>query len=168
MVRWMWIATLGFCGCTIPVFMDPSYVTEGGRRGAIREAADTFGHDLRWGRIDQATARITSDRRDEFRVIARSLVDRVRLTEFEVESVDLGTMEDEATVHVRYTLYRIPAIQETRVREAQTWRFDRIRRGWFLDPDLELYAADLDSRLIDALGAHEPGTPIAPRGFDLQ
>jgi hypothetical protein len=135
------LGVLFLVGC-IPTWMDPGYMSRAGRTQRVREAADSFGHDFRWGRFEKAAERVHPDRREAFRALATELDGRVRFTGFEIESVELGLVRGEATVSASFTLYRLPSIEETTLRERQQWRFDTVRRRWLLEPNLALYRGD--------------------------
>jgi hypothetical protein len=135
------LGVLFLVGC-IPVWMDPGYMSRAGRTGRVRSAAESFGHDFRWGRFEQAAQRVQPDQRDAFHTLASELDGSVRFTGFEIESIDLGIARGEATVTAAFTLYRLPSVEETTLREHQLWRFDKIRRRWFIEPNLALYRGD--------------------------
>jgi hypothetical protein len=122
--------------------MDPGYMTRAGRASAVRDAAEAFGHDFRWGRFEQATARVHPEQRDAFRKLAAELQGRVRVTGFEIDAIDLGRARGEAFVAATFTLYRLPSIEETTLHDLQIWRFDQVRRAWFVEPNLALYRRD--------------------------
>ena len=135
------IGVLVLVGC-IPAWMDPGYMSRAGRTSRVRDAAESFGYDLRWGRFEEAAKRVKPDQRDAFLSLASELEGNVRFTGFEIESVDVGIARAEASVSVAFTLYRLPSIEETTLREQQHWRFDKIRRRWYIEPNLALYRGD--------------------------
>jgi hypothetical protein len=132
------LGVLFIVGC-IPAWMDPGYMSRAGRIHRVRDAAESFGHDFRWGRFEEAAERVRPEQRDAFRALTGELEGRLRITGFEIESIDLGLARGEATVTAAFTLYRLPSVEETMLRERQRWRFDKLRRRWFIEPDLALY-----------------------------
>jgi hypothetical protein len=102
---------------------------------------ERYGSDLRWGRVDEAAALVHPDRRAAFQRLMAGLTDRLRITSFEVESVDLATDRRTGTALVRYQLYRLPAVVEESRRESLGLR--RALGGWFVEPDLRALANDL-------------------------
>jgi hypothetical protein len=147
------VGMLVLSGC-LPFFMDPSYMSAGGRTGEVRKAADHFGADLRWSRFEQASARVDPEAREAFRSVATQLLGNVRFTGFEIESVELGETRGEATVSVAFTLYVLPLIEEFTIRERQKWYFERSTGQWMLEPDLELYRSQLDGPEIAERPSH--------------
>jgi hypothetical protein len=107
-----------------------------------QEVVERYGTELRWGRMSEAAELVHPDLRPHFQRLMVGQEDRLRITDFEVESVELTTDRLSGTALVRYRLYRLPAVVEESRRELLP-----LRRGWsgawFVEPNLRELANDL-------------------------
>jgi hypothetical protein len=108
-----------------------------------REVVDQYGTDLRWGRVDEAAEAVHPEQRAAFRRLLSGREDRLRMTDFEVESVGLLPDRRSATAFVRYSLYRLPHVVEEPRREEIRLRWLRRRARWYVEPDLTGLALNL-------------------------
>jgi hypothetical protein len=107
-----------------------------------QEVVERYGDELRWGRLPEAAVLVHPDMRPYFQQLMVGQEDRLRITEFQVDSVELATNRMSGTAVVRYRLYRLPAVVEESRRESI-----HLRRGlsgaWYVEPDLRALANDL-------------------------
>ncbi len=132
------LAILVLGGCTLGR-SNPDYLIPSKRAAIVRETAESYGDNLRWGRLQAAVGMVEPDRRAEFLVTLRDANPPLRFTSFEIVTVELGTSRDEVEVLASFRLYRLPNLSERTVRELQVWRFDPDRGRWYVRPDLSLF-----------------------------
>ncbi|MEE9280470.1 MAG: hypothetical protein V3V67_09875 [Myxococcota bacterium] len=132
------LATLVLGGCALGRG-HPDYLIPAKRAAIVRETAESYGDNLRWGRLQAAVGMVEPDRRAEFLAALRDANSPLRFTSFEIVAVELGTSRDEVEVLVSFRLYRLPDLTERTVRELQVWRFDPARGRWYVRPDLSLF-----------------------------
>ncbi len=132
------IAGLLASGCGT---LNPDYLLAGKRKEVIRESAEAYVLDLRWGRLTEARARVVPELRPAFMELFKDSKRPFHFTSVEVVSVDLAEAErSRAEVKVSYELFRPPAIQERRMHEIQKWTYDRETGAWMITPDLKAFS----------------------------
>jgi hypothetical protein len=102
-----------------------------------------YGTDLRWGRIAEAAGSVHPDQRTAFHKLLAGHEERIRMTEFEVESVNLLPDQESAEAIVSFRLYRLPTVVEEPRREVIRMRWERAQDRWYVEPDLMLLAINL-------------------------
>ena len=107
------------------------------RMSQVREAAETFGAFLRWGRVEEAAALLHPDSRAEFLAERHALGRQMRFTDYEVGAAESGEGPDEAFVLVRFRAYRLPRIEEFASRDRQRW--ERENGRWYLRIEVNRY-----------------------------
>jgi hypothetical protein len=110
---------------------------------SARDVAEEYGTDLRWGRVDEAAALVHPNLRSAFQRLLAGYEDRVRITSFEVESVELQRTQQTAQAMVRYELYRVAALVEESRREPLRLRWELPGGRWYVEPDLSALARNL-------------------------
>jgi hypothetical protein len=130
------IASLAACslGRSNPEFLIPAK-----RVAVVRETAESYGDNLRWGRLEAAVGMVEPERRMTFLQTFRDANPPLRFTSFEIVTVELGSSRDEVEVLASFRLYRVPNLSERSVHELQVWRFDPARGRWYVRPDLSLF-----------------------------
>ena len=99
--------------------------------------------NLRWSRFDEAAELVHPDRRRAFRRLVAGRGDQLRITSFEVESIDPGDEEGLARATIRYRVYRLPSLTDEPRRETIGLRWERQPNRWFVQPDLASLERDL-------------------------
>jgi len=107
------------------------------------EVADKYGTELRWGRVNEAAALVHPKLRTGFRRLLAGQEDRIRITSFEVESVEVQLDKRTAQAMVRYSLYRVPAVVEESRSGPLQLRWELSGGRWYVEPDLPALARDL-------------------------
>jgi hypothetical protein len=105
--------------------------------------ADKYGTELRWGRVNEAAALVHPKLRTGFRRLLAGQEDRIRITSFEVESVEVQLDKRTAQAMVRYSLYRVPAVVEESRSGPLQLRWELSGGRWYVEPDLPALARDL-------------------------
>jgi hypothetical protein len=123
--------------------VDPRFLIPSERKGKVREAAEAYAGDLRWGRIEQAARLVHPRARPAFLRTLSGPSHALRFTHFEVESVELAPERDQANARVSFGLYRPPSLEEQRIVEQQVWHYEPDARAWYLEPDLPLYLGEV-------------------------
>ncbi len=114
-----------------------------GRYAEARAAVESYGTNLRWGRVDEAAAFVDPESQAAFRQLLAGREDRLRITEFQVTSVELGPDRRSGEAVVFYRLYRMPSVTEESRTERLGLRYDVLRDRWYVEPSLANLAADL-------------------------
>jgi hypothetical protein len=105
-----------------------------------------FNNDVRWGRWQEAAAQVDPERRSAFLKLLDDSDRPYRFTSVEVmNSKPLSGDGTEMELLVALEYYRLPSVQERRVRQIQTWRFDVLLSKWVVTPDLSVLGEDVSS-----------------------
>ena len=129
-------------GCEQLALWDPDYLLPAKRRATVREAAESYGENLRWGRYEVAAGLVASEIREEFLSIFLDAEPPYQFTSFELVSVELGSERDRAAVVAVFHMYRPPSLIELSVTERQDWRYEPAGSPkWILEPDLGAFRA---------------------------
>jgi hypothetical protein len=107
---------------------------------SARIVAEEYGTLLRWGRVDEAAALVHPDLRSAFQRLLAGYENRVRITSFEVESIELQSTQRRAQAMVRYEIYRVSALVEESRREPLRLRWQLSSGRWYVEPDLSWLA----------------------------
>ncbi len=99
--------------------------------------------NLRWGRFDDAAELVHPDRRRAFRRLVAGREDQLRITSFEVESIEPVDEEGLARATIRYRVYRLPSLTDEGRRETIGLRWERPQNRWFVQPNLASLERDL-------------------------
>ena len=118
---------------------NPEFLIPAKRVAVVRETAESYGDNLRWGRLEAAVGMVEPERRMAFLRTLRDANPPLRFTSFEIVAVELGSSRDEVEVLASFRLYRVPNLSERSVHELQVWRFDPARGRWYVRPDLSLF-----------------------------
>lgn len=127
------LATAG-CG-----WIEPDFLMREKRVENVRETADWYAANLRWGRIQQAAAMVQPDHRRDFIAIFVQPTPRVEFTGWEVITVEQQDLRSEAEVWVTYEYFTPPAVRPRSITERQQWRYDPVGRAWRVQPDLTVF-----------------------------
>jgi len=136
------VAALTGLACTLGS-VDPRFLLPVERKQRVRDAAEAYAADLRWGRIEQAAQLVHPEIRPLFLQVLSDSTASVRFTNFEVETVELGSERARANVRVSFGVYRPPSLEEQRIVEQQIWYYEKTARAWYLKPDIALYCGDV-------------------------
>ena len=132
------LASVTLAGCSLGRG-NPEFLIPAKRVAVVRDTAERYGDNLRWGRLDAALGMVEPDRRAMFLATSRDANPPLRFTNFEIVAVELGTSREEVEVLASFRLYRLPNLSERSVHELQVWRFDPARGRWYIRPDLSLF-----------------------------
>ncbi len=114
-----------------------------GRYEEAHRAVEAYGTNLRWGRINEAASFVYPENQAAFRQLLAGREDRLRITEFQITSVELGEdkMSGEALVH--YRVYRVPSVTEESRTERFALKYDALSDRWYVEPNLGTLAGYL-------------------------
>lgn len=144
-----------FAGCTLGALIAepftrlmPDPIPE------IELSVNNYNEDLRWGRLRQAAAQVAPDQREKFFELFDETTSGFRFTSVEVLSTEPRRhpiTEDgieplvprEYDVLVAFEYYRLPALDERKLRQRQTWRLDLLENRWEVEPDFTGFEAAL-------------------------
>lgn len=131
----------GLCaGCTTLRLLNPDYLLPAKRESMVRQAAEKFGQNLRWGRYEVAAGLVAAERREEFLNTFLNAEPPYQFTSFELIGVELSSERDRVEVLAVFELYRPPSLRMRAVTERQTWRYQTSGRPlWVLEPDLSVF-----------------------------
>ena len=132
------LASVTLAGCSLGRG-NPEFLILAKRVAVVRDTAERYGDNLRWGRLDAALGMVEPDRRAMFLATFRDANPPLRFTNSEIVAVELGTSREEVEVLASFRLYRLPNLSERSVHELQVWRFDPARGRWYIRPDLSLF-----------------------------
>ena len=118
-----------------------------GYRADFEEIQAKFTKFIRWGAIDEASAFVAREQRDDFLDLAPELTD-MRFTDYEILYLDYGEDDESATVKVRYSGYRLSYPVEKSFRVTQEWEKDPESGAWTVRLDV--------AQIRDALAASKP------------
>ncbi len=133
------LSMLSLAGCSLGQH-NPDFLMPAKRMAMVREVAETYGDNLRWGRIEVAVGMVAPENRVSFLATFVDADPPLRFTSFEIVTIEQGQSRHEVEVLASFRLYRPPDLIERTIREWQIWRFDRDRARWYLSPDLSLFA----------------------------
>ncbi len=139
------LAVLLGVGCSLGR-ASPKYWMSSQRREQVERAAEAYAADLRWGRLEQAAARVLPSRRGAFLELFHDSTRAPRFTGWEVMDVRLGEERGVANVVVGFQLYRPPALREGQILEQQVWRYEPSAALWYVEPNLGLYSGEVGAR----------------------
>jgi hypothetical protein len=129
------LCLLGPSGCLVPILAS-ELPTRANRTEDVREAADDYIHNLRWGRLEAAALMVSEEHRAAFVQRFAGYSRPLKFTSAEVERVDLARSRLSADVWVSFEFYQPPSLQERRIFEHQVWRYHATTRSWQVEPDL--------------------------------
>jgi hypothetical protein len=133
------VSMLSLASCSLGRH-NPDFLIPAKRMAIVREAAESYGDNLRWGRIAVAVGMVAPESRISFLETFGDADPPLRFTSFEILTIEAGRSRDEVEVLASFRLYRPPNLTERTIREWQIWRFDPDRASWYLSPDLSLFA----------------------------
>ena len=119
---------LGLLGCGL--LQNPIDRTHG-----LEDTQRQFARYLRWGKVKEASELVAAERRDEFLETAKEL-EEVRLTGYEVLSLDVGEEARRATARVRFTGHPLSMPVERSVELVEHWRREEEGPGWRVEVEL--------------------------------
>lgn len=121
-------------------------------RAALEETIERYTSDIRYGRIDEAAARVEPALQGRFKAKARALAD-VRFTDSRVDQLTFAPDRKSAEAVVLYRGYWLSSPFEREVRVVQHWRQER-SFDWIVEPDLDA--------LLAGPGSSQPPASPAP------
>jgi hypothetical protein len=110
----------------------------------LDQSAEEFNNDVRWGRWHEAAERVEPERRNAFLGLFDDSVNPYRFTSVDVlhtEAKSTDGTEIDLLVSLEY--YRLPSVQERKVRQLQHWRYDVPTKRWVVTPDLAVLRDDV-------------------------
>jgi hypothetical protein len=114
----------------------------GGHEEAHR-AVEAYGTNLRWGRINEAASFVYPENQAAFRQLLAGREDRLRITEFEITSIELREDRQSGEAVVHYRVYRMPSVTEESRTERFGLKYDGMSDRWYVEPNLQTLAAYL-------------------------
>jgi hypothetical protein len=129
-------------------FLEPDFILPGKRMKVVRERAEWYGNNLRFGRIDYAATMVRQENREAFLEMFAGT--RVKFTSFDVMNVVPGETRMTAEVWATYEFYLPPSLRQHTVNEKQTWHFDAVRRSWSVEPDLAVFPLLSDGAAVSS------------------
>ncbi len=126
------LASLACMSIPLPISLPQ---TPGTGRAEVQRSAEAFGDNFQWGRLGEASRLVHPDDREAFLEHGAALEDRMRVTGFEIGTVEVEGSDAYATVV--FHLYRPPSVVEQTLVDRQHW--ERKQGAWYLRPALERY-----------------------------
>jgi hypothetical protein len=126
------LTALGCISIPLPISL-PQLPATG--REEVRRNAEVFGDNFQWGRLAEASRLVHPDDRVAFLEHGTELEERLRVTGFEIATVEVDGSEAWATVVFR--IYRPPSVVEQTLIDRQHW--ERKTGAWYLRPALDRY-----------------------------
>jgi hypothetical protein len=108
-------------------------------RAELEETIERYTSDVRYGRIDEAAARVEPALQGRFKAKARALAD-VRFTDSRLDTLTFAPDRKSAEAVVVYRGYWLSSPFEREIRVVQHWRQQR-SFDWILEPDLDALLA---------------------------
>jgi hypothetical protein len=149
-LRTGWVLTLlaaGLSGCI--GYIEPEYLLPSKRIEKVREVADSYGQNLRFGRIIEAAAFVRPEDRKAFLEAFPRIAERLEFTNAEVVTVEPVTATSMAVL-TTYEVFAMPSLQIRTISENQVWYFDANRRTWLVQPDLAAFPGSGGSAPVSA------------------
>jgi hypothetical protein len=129
----MW-RNLAICLGLAPLFACQTLDPWGHRRD-LEDAQLSYTQMVRWGEYERASAYVDPEARERFMLEAGRLAD-IRITEYEIGTLDVDEETDTASVHVSYLTYHLSTLVEASIDETQNWYFDEESGAWLVRPAL--------------------------------
>jgi hypothetical protein len=137
----------GLSGCI--GYIEPEYLLPSKRAEKVREVADSYGQNLRFGRIVEAAAFVRPEDRKAFLEVFQRIAERLEFTNAEVITVE-PLSPTKMAVLTTYEVFAMPSLQIRTFSENQVWYFDATRRTWLVQPDLTAFPGAGGSAPISA------------------
>ncbi|MFI5317312.1 MAG: hypothetical protein ACHQ6T_16555 [Myxococcota bacterium] len=110
----------------------------------VEDSAQEYNNDLRWGRWHEAAERVEPERRNVFLGLMDDNVNPYRFTSVEVIHTEAKSSDGtEIDLLVALEYYRLPSVEERKVRQLQHWRYDVPTKKWVVTPDLSVLREDV-------------------------
>jgi hypothetical protein len=107
-------------------------------------SANSFNNDVRWGRWHEAAAHVEDSDRGAFLRLLDDSASPFRFTAVdEISREQTSSDGTEFDVLVALEYYRLPSVQERKVRQRQHWRYDVATKNWVVTPDLSVLRQDV-------------------------
>jgi len=135
------VLPLCLLGCSLG-FWSPRFWIPSEARKRLDDAAFRYNNALRFGNLDMAVGFVEPEQRASFlEMFADTGSSPIRFTEVDVGAISLGPESDRASVELSVRYYRLPSLREVQFSQRQRWRYDPKAAQWFVEPELERYAA---------------------------
>jgi hypothetical protein len=142
---WLALAAPLLMGCAIPALIMESFGES--VMPEVKESAEAYNQDLRWGRVPQAAAQMLPAQREQFIELFDGDQSAFHFTSVEVLSAVPKSIDGrEVDVLVAWEFYSPPSLTERKLRQKQTWRFIELERRWEVAPDLGVFEAVVAAR----------------------
>jgi hypothetical protein len=113
---------------------------------SVDEFAQEYNNDVRWGRWQEAAAQVEPERRSAFLKLLDTSDRPYKFTSVDLLSAKpLSSDGTEVELLVGLEYYRLPSVQERKVRQVQKWRYDVTMEKWVVTPDLSVLRDDVSS-----------------------
>lgn len=110
----------------------------------VEESAQAYNNDVRWGRWHEAAERVEPERRNAFLRLLDDTENPYRFTSVDVMHTEAKSSDGtEIDLLVSLEYYRLPSVQERKVRQLQHWRYDVPTARWVVTPDLSVLRDDV-------------------------
>lgn len=123
-------AALAFGALGCGLLQNPIDPTHG-----LEDSQKRFVRFLRWGKWREASEYVAPERREAFLETAEGL-EEVRLTGYEVLSLDIGEKARTATARVRFTGHPVASPVERSVELVEHWKREEGGAGWRVEVEL--------------------------------
>jgi hypothetical protein len=124
------VAALGFAACSAGAARQAL----GPKQESVKQRAESFGDDLRWGRFDRAAGFVLPEQRAAYWELVGEIEQRVRFTSFELREV-VEQRDSEAQAIVTYGIVRPPSVQEQMLVARQRWSYHLRSGAWYVSPE---------------------------------
>jgi len=110
----------------------------------LDESAEQYNNDVRWGRWHEAAERVEPERRNAFLNLLDDKDNPYRFTSVDVIHTEAKSSDGtEIDLLVSLEYYRLPSVEERKVRQLQHWRYDVPTKKWVVTPDLSVLRDDV-------------------------
>jgi len=106
------------------------------RRGAFEDTQERFTQYVRWGKFEEASQYVDPEMREQFMTFAPEFSD-LRFSDYEINRIEIQDGLQSATVHVRFTGYRLSMPFERSVDLTQEWTRDEASGAWTVKVEID-------------------------------
>ena len=106
------------------------------RRGAFEDTQERFTQYVRWGKFEEASQYVDPEMREQFMTFAPEFSD-LRFSDYEINRIEIQDGLQSATVHVRFTGYRLSMPFERSVDLTEEWTRDESTGVWTVKLDIK-------------------------------
>ena len=107
-----------------------------GREFSLEEVQKRYTTLVRWSAWHEAALYVAPEAREEFLEQAPPMK-KLRITDYDLQPVDLNGEKEEATIRVTYRGYMVASPFEFEITETQHWKRHTVLNDWMVTPEFE-------------------------------